>query len=129
MSQVNELLAQIDNFQGYLVIASNYHENFDPAVVRRIDLKIDFGPLKGRAIQEVLEAACTALGLPDSVSAQTIQQSELEPRDIRLGDVATALRATQIAGCQPTLDDLLAAVVREQKARGATGANRIGFIH
>ena len=129
VSQVNELLAQIDNFQGCLVIASNHHENFDPAVVRRIDLKIDFGPLKGRAIQEVLEAACTALGLPDSVSAQTIQQSELEPRDIRLGDVATALRATQIAGCQPTLDDLLAAVVREQKARGATGAKRIGFIH
>jgi len=42
MSQVNEMLIQIENFNGILVCSSNFQKNMDSATYRRFNLKFEF---------------------------------------------------------------------------------------
>ena len=45
VSQVNELLEQLSDFEGIVVLATNRLEALDAAVLRRMDAKIQFAPL------------------------------------------------------------------------------------
>ncbi|MBO7482803.1 MAG: AAA family ATPase [Kiritimatiellae bacterium] len=45
VTQVNELLHQMENFSGVMVGATNFFDNLDPAVLRRFTFKIEFGYL------------------------------------------------------------------------------------
>jgi AAA+ superfamily predicted ATPase len=42
ISQVNELLQQMENFNGVMVAATNFCRNLDPAVMRRFTFKLEF---------------------------------------------------------------------------------------
>ena len=43
VTQVNELLQQMENFSGVMIGATNFFENLDPAVLRRFTFKLEFG--------------------------------------------------------------------------------------
>lgn len=45
VSRVNELLQQMENFDGVMVAATNFSKNLDPAVMRRFTFKLEFGYL------------------------------------------------------------------------------------
>lgn len=45
VTQVNELLHQMENFNGVMIGATNFFENLDPAVLRRFTFKLEFGYL------------------------------------------------------------------------------------
>ena len=45
VTQVNELLHQMENFGGVMIGATNFFDNLDPAVLRRFTFKIEFGYL------------------------------------------------------------------------------------
>ena len=45
LTQVNELLQQMENFDGIMVAATNFAKNLDPATMRRFTYKIEFGYL------------------------------------------------------------------------------------
>ena len=42
ITQVNELLAQMENFRGIFIAATNFKKNIDPAAIRRFNLKVEF---------------------------------------------------------------------------------------
>lgn len=42
VTQVNELLQQMENFDGVMVAATNFSANLDPAVMRRFTFKLEF---------------------------------------------------------------------------------------
>lgn len=42
VSQVNELLQQMENFNGVMVAATNFSKNLDPAIMRRFTFKLEF---------------------------------------------------------------------------------------
>ncbi len=52
VTQVNELLHQMENFRGILVCATNFADNLDPATVRRFTFKVTFDYLsaEGKAL-------------------------------------------------------------------------------
>ena len=52
VSQVNEILQQMENFNGIMVAATNFDKNLDPAVMRRFTFKVEFNYLddKGKVI-------------------------------------------------------------------------------
>jgi transitional endoplasmic reticulum ATPase len=52
VSQVNELLQQMENFNGILIAATNFDKNLDPAVMRRFTFKVEFNYLddKGKVL-------------------------------------------------------------------------------
>jgi hypothetical protein len=47
VTQVNELLTQMENFNGLLVCSTNFEGGLDPASRRRFHLKLEFGYLQG----------------------------------------------------------------------------------
>ncbi len=46
VTQVNELLQQMENFDGVMVAATNFSKNLDPATMRRFTFKLEFGYLE-----------------------------------------------------------------------------------
>ena len=42
VSQVNELLQQMENFEGMMIAATNFNKNLDPAIMRRFTFKLEF---------------------------------------------------------------------------------------
>lgn len=53
VSQVNEILTQMENFNGIFIAATNFNDNLDQASRRRFALKVKFGYLKPEAIPQV----------------------------------------------------------------------------
>ena len=45
VTQVNELLQQMENFDGIMIAATNFSKNLDPATMRRFTFKLEFGYL------------------------------------------------------------------------------------
>ncbi len=42
VTQVNELLQQMENFDGVMIAATNFSKNLDPAIMRRFTFKLEF---------------------------------------------------------------------------------------
>ena len=45
VTQVNEMLTQMESFQGIFIATTNFMTNLDKASIRRFDMKIEFKPL------------------------------------------------------------------------------------
>jgi SpoVK/Ycf46/Vps4 family AAA+-type ATPase len=63
VTQVNELLEQLGEFEGVVVVATNRLEAIDPAAMRRLDIKIHFEFLKPNQVRAGFERLCQALQL------------------------------------------------------------------
>lgn len=63
VTQVNEMLQQLADFDGVVVLATNRTDALDPAVLRRLDARIAFLPLTPEQIPKRFTALCKDLGL------------------------------------------------------------------
>ena len=57
------MLEQLGEFEGIVVLATNRLEALDPAVLRRMDIKIRFDPLNSEQIRHSFAQICLALKL------------------------------------------------------------------
>lgn len=84
VSQVNEMLTQMEAFSGVFVASTNLMDQLDPAVLRRFDLKVRFNPLRSEQATELLMHQCRQHGLP-APNATDLQRlhalTELTPGD------------------------------------------------
>ncbi len=128
VSQVNELLTQIDEFEGFLVVASNFVEKLDSALSRRIDLKIEFSPLDPAQQKEVFEEAVLVLG--DSVSAAESVWCPAEGTfdDLSLGDFAMAIRQCGLRAEEPSARTLFECLLEESRRKATVNSSDIGFL-
>ena len=62
-SQVNEMLTQIERFDGLLIVSTNLMDILDPAVLRRFDLKLKFDYLSATQRQDFAKNQAKYLGL------------------------------------------------------------------
>lgn len=94
-SQVNEMLTQIEKFEGLLIVSTNLMNNLDPAALRRFDLKLNFGYLELEQRKEVAINQIQKLGL------SCLNQHELSRfqhwDNLTLGDFATIARRHRFA--------------------------------
>lgn len=63
VSMVNELLTQLESFNGLFIASTNLMHNLDQAALRRFDLKAGFHYLKPAQSRQLLQAHCQQLGL------------------------------------------------------------------
>jgi hypothetical protein len=91
VSQVNELLEQLGDFEGVLVLATNRLEALDGAVLRRLDAKIRFDPLTPEQARCSFVGLCGQLGLP-CCTAEVARLASLTP-----GDFACVVRRLAFA--------------------------------
>ena len=61
VTQVNEMLVQMESFDGIFIATTNLIDNLDKACLRRFDLKLEFGYLLPEQSQNLFKKECTLL--------------------------------------------------------------------
>lgn len=119
ISQVNELLKQMEQFEGLFVCATNLMDRLDPAVLRRFDLKIQFGYLRLEQAEKLFSRVLANLQgyhrprrSTESVNVRLSQLRTLTP-----GDFATVVRQARALGERYDSERLLAALEEECRAK------------
>ncbi len=67
VTQVNEMLTQMENFKGIFIAATNFEGELDTASRRRFTMKVKFGYLKPEGIEKMWKAFFPSLEMPDAV--------------------------------------------------------------
>ena len=125
-SQVNEMLTQIERFEGLMVVSTNLIEVLDPAALRRFDLKLKFDYLTLKQRLDFAKQQAEILGLP-LLSEENLNQIEslnlLTP-----GDFAAVARRHQFSPFHKVQDWLMALQGEcEVKPAFSATTRRIGF--
>ncbi|MGC9237706.1 MAG: AAA family ATPase, partial [Thiomonas sp.] len=122
---VNELLTQIDSFDGLLLATTNFLESLDVAALRRFDLKIQLRPLSAAQAWALLRRHCIAAGVSEpDVSLQ--HEVDLLAGRVAPGDFAAVARRARFAPLQDA-QAWLAALRQECALRPGVG-QPVGFV-
>lgn len=124
VTEVNEMLTQMEAFEGIFIATTNLMDNLDQAALRRFDLKVKVGYLNGKQCQELLVRHCKTLGLkkPGCEALGTAEMlSNATP-----GDFANVARQHRLR-CFTNDDALIQAVVAECEIKEGKGTRKMGF--
>ncbi|MGM0855889.1 MAG: AAA family ATPase [Pseudomonadota bacterium] len=124
ISHTNELLVQIENFDGILLATTNRVDSLDRAVMRRFDLKIEFLPLEPEPMRDLLKAV---LPERDHQRLASIPASHFGQRHVTPGNVRTALDQLDLRGMPIRLNTLMDALTIEEREQQGK-RQPIGFV-
>ena len=125
VSQVNEMLTQMEMFPGLFIASTNLMDDLDPATLRRFDVKLRFDYLKPAQARGMLVCQCADLGLPepDEKALAAIERMPV----LTPGDFAVIRRKARICGISSVAE--LLGVLMEECALKEDGQKRgIGFV-
>ena len=124
ITAVNELLTQMERYDGCFIATTNRLEDVDEAALRRFDLKIRFDYLQAAQSWAIFERSCAAFGLgrPDpGLKSRLGSLSSLAP-----GDFAVAARRHRLG--ELTDAEGLLQLLTEECALKPDAPRRIGFV-
>lgn len=125
VTQVNELLTQIENFEGVFIATTNLIDLLDPAALRRFDLKTKFDFLKPEQAKKLFKKYSSQLRLQGSLAEVLAELEDLEK--LTPGDFAAVYRQFKFR-TEKTKKAFLEALKDEVRIKGNGGAVRkIGF--
>lgn len=127
VSQVNELLQQMEHFNGIFICATNLFEHIDAAALRRFTFKISFKALRPEQrlqlfSQEALNG--DAEGLTSSLRSRLLQLDNLVP-----GDFAVVKRQSGLLGEALAPSDFLTELENECRLKPGAAKQTMGFLH
>ena len=124
---VNELLTQLERFDGIFIASTNLMHNLDQASLRRFDLKACFSYLKPAQARQLLQAHCQQLGLAvcDGSLHRVATSSLLTPGDFHA--ILRQARFQPFASAQEFVSALLADVSLKAHPK-AEESKEIGFL-
>ncbi len=122
ITQVNELLQQMENFDGVMIAATNFSRNLDPATMRRFTFKLEFGYLDDDGKRSFFER----------MFKTKLEKGELEElsalRNLAPGDFRTVRQEMFYLGDEVSNSELIAALKDECKVKkDGESTARIGF--
>ncbi|WP_158291820.1 AAA family ATPase [Lampropedia puyangensis] len=122
-TMVNEMLVQMENFQGLFMASTNLMHGLDSASLRRFDLKIQFNYLKPQQAIALLEKYCLQLHLGVCHTSQSKRLEKLT--SLTPGDFALIARQHRF---HPLLsaEDFVIALKAESALKKQP--NSIGFV-
>lgn len=125
VTQVNELLTQMEAFDGIIICTTNLMENLDQASLRRFAFKIKLDyltpPQRGRMfVQEYVR-----IGGSES-EAQACSKRVMQLERLTPGDFANVARQLRFHSTQPSASDFLELLAQETRQK--QGNHRMGFV-
>ena len=123
VTQVNELLTQMESFGGVFVASTNMIEQVDRAALRRFDLKVKFDCMMASQALALLCRLCAAmeLGQPDETDERLLSAM----RGLTPGDFATIARQHEFRPVGSAAQ--LIALLRSECDSRSAGRSPIGF--
>ena len=125
MSQTNELLAQMDRFEGLLICTTNAVDRLDRAALRRFAIKIRFDALRPAQARALVAEALRRLGVECVDEAALAAVERL--RQLAPGDVAALVRRFGMLGQTPSVEQFISGLREEVALKTGGAAERIGF--
>lgn len=125
VTQVNELLTQMEAFQGIFICTTNLMENLEQACLRRFNFKIKLDYLRAEQGEQMFMQEFIRQG---GDKRDAIHASAAAGRLERLtpGDFATVVRQLRFLGKPASADQMLQGLVRECRLK--SGSSAIGFV-
>lgn len=118
-TQVNELLTQMEAFEGLFLCSTNLILSLDQAVLRRFDLKISFGYLRPEQSWAMFLQTLDGMGyrIEDTQLVAVLQQRLHQLSTLTPGDFATVTRQAHVLGKPFDGEQLLTALEAECTAK------------
>jgi len=126
VTAVNEMLTQMEGFDGLFICSTNLMQRLDEASLRRFTLKIKFDYLRPEQRWQLFLAHVSRLRKSEHASLRSAldQMSNLTP-----GDFATVRRQAQLLATRLSARDWIERLRHEVRAKRDGGGQPIGFIH
>lgn len=124
VTAVNEMLTQMEAFDGIFIASTNLMDSLDAASLRRFDFKVRFDYLDRPRRLSLFQNALNGKLITDAERQRIGRLESLAP-----GDVANALRQLRVTGHEPTAARLLDLVEAELRLKPDAPALPIGFVH
>ena len=93
VTEVNEMLTQMESFAGVFVASTNLMSNLDQAALRRFDLKVKFDFLLPEQAGELLRQYCASINIPEPSPAELTKATRLH--NLTPGDFAAVIRQSR----------------------------------
>lgn len=123
ITAVNEMLTQMENFEGVFVASTNLMKDIDVAALRRFDLKIEFNYLKHAQNMVFLQELSQVLSLKlDEIDIQKVKRLNL----LTPGDFLNVVRQARLLPIK-TSQELIARLEKECVMKPNFKSNSIGF--
>ena len=119
VTQVNEMLVQMEEFDGIFIATTNLMEGLDPASLRRFDLKVEFGFMKPKQVRELFAGVCETLSL-GKADKETLRQVSSLHR-LTPGDFAAVVRQSRFSPIGSP-EELAKRLQAECEIKGSDGA-------
>lgn len=124
VTQVNEMLSQMESFQGIFVCTTNLLDSLDAASLRRFDFKVRFDYLRPHQRIALMRTSWPTLSIP--LPAQACRQLAALDR-LTPGDFAVVARQWALTGMEPEVAEIIEALAEECRVKGPAG-KPIGFL-
>ncbi|WP_149714740.1 ATP-binding protein [Campylobacter concisus] len=123
VTQVNEMLVQMESFDGIFIATTNLINNLDKACLRRFDLKLEFGYLLPEQAQNLFKKECALLKVKfdENASKKVSSLGLLAP-----GDFASVRRQTKFRPIKNG-DDFCHRLELEVALKNEEKSAKIGF--
>ena len=128
ITQVNELLTQIESFDGILVVTTNMMSSLDGAALRRFDHKIRFDWLRQDQAWNMFADLARDIGIGASELTEDLRHELARLDRLTPGDFAVTRRRLHPFNAS-TPAKLLLSMLREELAlKGSVEPRRAGFV-
>ncbi len=128
VTQVNELLVQMENYEGLFICSTNLMDSLDSAVLRRFDFKLKFDYLKPQQAWALLnQIMASPLKRKSTVSKQHYQQQLAAMDNLTPGDFVAVKRKLTVLGETKNIELFLQNLHEELSFKPEGRKRAIGF--
>ena len=125
VTQVNEMLVQMENFDGIFIATTNLMDNLDRASLRRFDLKLEFDYLKSEQAWKMFISFAKELNL--TKPSKSFQRAIENLRYLTPGDFAAVVRQHRFRPIRD-IKDMITRLKSEVEAKMVKDGNTMGFL-
>ena len=130
VTQVNEMLTQMESFSGIFIATTNFMTNLDKASIRRFDMKVEFKPLDSARFIKAFNLYAEHLGLSNCKEflESSFAKRAIEKLDnICFGDFALLARSARFEAITSS-QQLLEKLQEESRLKDThTNTRKMGF--
>mgnify|MGYP001375979792 CR=1 FL=1 len=126
VTQVNELLQQMEAFDGIFICTTNLMDDVDEAAMRRFTFKVRFSALTPAQVEAMF--AEFVFGSPDASIPAAVRQVLNKLTGATPGDFATVQRQERLLSERYTAQNFLLSLERECALKKGSKSGAIGFL-
>jgi SpoVK/Ycf46/Vps4 family AAA+-type ATPase len=125
VTQVNEMLVQMEKFDGLFIATTNLIDHLDQASLRRFDLKLEFKTLEPQQLEKIFISYCSELKLETPTSQELHEIKSL--KNLSPGDFATINRQSKFRKIG-SASEFIQRLKEEMKLKKLQDGKSMGFI-